>query len=86
MQILLSLPVAEQDLNIIYSEMDSELHFSLLQLPSLLTYLHRAQLSTANSESELFYAWRFTTNQFTLAPSPLRLTAINFFSTDPLLS
>jgi hypothetical protein len=27
------------------------------------------------SQSELLYDWRFTANQFVLAPSPLRLTA-----------
>jgi hypothetical protein len=31
------------------------------------------------SESELLYDWRFTANQFVLAPSPLRLTARNLF-------
>jgi hypothetical protein len=31
-----------------------------------------------SSESELLYDWRFTANHFVLAPSPLRLTAINF--------
>jgi hypothetical protein len=30
------------------------------------------------SESELFYDWRFTANQFVLATSPLRLTTCNF--------
>jgi hypothetical protein len=33
----------------------------------------------AESESELLYDWRFTANQFVLATSRLRLTAINFF-------
>jgi hypothetical protein len=36
--------------------------------------------------SELLYNWWFTINQFGLVPSPLRLTAINFFSTEPLRS
>jgi hypothetical protein len=31
-----------------------------------------------NRESELFYNWRFTANQFVLATSPLRLTKSNF--------
>jgi hypothetical protein len=31
--------------------------------------------STCESESETLYDWRFTANQFILAPSPLRLTA-----------
>jgi hypothetical protein len=31
------------------------------------------------SESELLYDWRFSVNQFVLAPSPLRLTARIFF-------
>jgi hypothetical protein len=35
---------------------------------------------------ELLYDWRFTANQFVLATSPLRLTTINFFSTEPLRS
>jgi hypothetical protein len=30
------------------------------------------------SESELLYDWRFTTEQFVLATSPLRLTTSNF--------
>jgi hypothetical protein len=30
--------------------------------------------------------WRFTASQFVFAPSPLRLTAIIFFSTEPLRS
>jgi hypothetical protein len=33
----------------------------------------------SESESELLYDWRFTSNQFVLAPSPLRLTTSNFF-------
>jgi hypothetical protein len=32
------------------------------------------------SESELLYEWRFTSNQFVLAPSPFRLTARISFS------
>jgi hypothetical protein len=32
----------------------------------------------SESESELLYNWLFTTNQFVLAPSPLRLTIIIF--------
>jgi hypothetical protein len=36
--------------------------------------------------AELLYDWRFTANQFVLAPSPLTLTAINFLSTEPLQS
>jgi hypothetical protein len=35
--------------------------------------------------SELLYDWRFTANQFALAPSPLRLTT-NIFITEPLRS
>jgi hypothetical protein len=34
----------------------------------------------SESESQLLYAWRFTANQFVLAPSPLRLTTRIFFS------
>jgi hypothetical protein len=33
----------------------------------------------SDSESELLYDWRYIANQFVLAPSPLRLTARNFF-------
>jgi hypothetical protein len=34
--------------------------------------------STAQSESELLYDWRFTANQFVFATSPLRLTTNTF--------
>jgi hypothetical protein len=37
------------------------------------------QLTDSQSESELLYDWRFTANQFFLAPSPLRLAARIFF-------
>jgi hypothetical protein len=39
-------------------------------------------------ESELLYDWRFSTKQFILAPSPLRLTTRDFFffATEPLRS
>jgi hypothetical protein len=33
------------------------------------------QLLVSESESELLYDWRFTANQFVLAPSPVKLTA-----------
>jgi hypothetical protein len=33
---------------------------------------------TAESESQLLYDWRFTTNQFVLQTNPLRLTTSNF--------
>jgi hypothetical protein len=38
---------------------------------------HTEHINTLSgqSESELLYDWRFTANQFALAPSPLRLTA-----------
>jgi hypothetical protein len=36
------------------------------------------QLTASDSESELLYDWRFTTNQFLLATSPLWLTTSNF--------
>jgi hypothetical protein len=36
--------------------------------------------SDSESESESLYDWRFITNQFALAPSPLRLTGRIFFS------
>jgi hypothetical protein len=35
--------------------------------------------SPVNPESELLYDWRFTANQFILAPSPLRATISIFF-------
>jgi hypothetical protein len=35
--------------------------------------------SESESESRLLYDWRFTANQFVLAPSPLRLMARIFF-------
>jgi hypothetical protein len=36
--------------------------------------------SRSESESELLYDWRFTTNQFVLATSPVRLTTNTFFN------
>jgi hypothetical protein len=33
----------------------------------------------SESESELYYEWRFTASQFVLATSPLKLTTSNFF-------
>jgi hypothetical protein len=41
--------------------------------------------SESESESELLYDWRFTANQFVLAPSPLTLTT-RVFLTEPLWS
>jgi hypothetical protein len=35
------------------------------------------------SQSELFYKWRFTINQFILAPSTLRPTTSDFFQPNP---
>jgi hypothetical protein len=49
-----------------------------LSLPRLLRLAGlwwRYSNPTPESESELFYDWRYTANQFVLAPSPLRLTA-----------
>jgi hypothetical protein len=40
--------------------------------------------SKSESESEWLYDWRFTANQFVLAPSPLRFTTRDFFATEPL--
>jgi hypothetical protein len=37
------------------------------------------------SETELFYNWRFTANQFVMAISPLRLTTSNILSTEQSL-
>jgi hypothetical protein len=42
-------------------------------------WLYSVLQSISESESELLYDWRFTANQFVLAPSPLRLTARIFF-------
>jgi hypothetical protein len=42
------------------------------------TCLHGGQLLTER-ESDLLYDWRFTANQFVLAPSPLRITKRAFF-------
>jgi hypothetical protein len=38
-----------------------------------------SSLSESESESELLYDWRFTSNQFVLAPNPWRLTTSFFF-------
>jgi hypothetical protein len=38
----------------------------------------KANNSESESESELLYDWRFTANQFVLAPSPLRITTRDF--------
>jgi hypothetical protein len=40
-------------------------------------------LTHHNSKSKLFYDWRFSANQFVLAPSSLRLTTSNFFQLNP---
>jgi hypothetical protein len=41
--------------------------------------LHNYSISESESESELLYEWRFTTNQFFLEPSLLRVTTFFFF-------
>jgi hypothetical protein len=46
-------------------------------LTSLLSGEH--QVTYLWSQSQSLYDWRFTTNQFVLATSPLRLTTSNFF-------
>jgi hypothetical protein len=49
--------------------------------------LNELQLRNSADDSELFYDWRFTVNQFVLAWSRLRLTARDFFfSTESLRS
>jgi hypothetical protein len=49
--------------------------------------INRVMVSQSESESDLLYDWRFTANQFVLAPSPLRLTTGDFFFvTGPLWS
>jgi hypothetical protein len=53
---------------------------------SVLTPLPAAntpQLKTLESEPELLYDYRFTTNQLVLAPSPLRLTTSISFQLNP---
>jgi hypothetical protein len=55
------------------------------------TYRNRLKTRThrdypAKSKSGLLYDWRFTANQFILAPSPFRLTTRDFFSTESLRS
>jgi hypothetical protein len=40
----------------------------------------------SQSESKLLYDWRFTANQFVLAPSPLRITTSDFFYWSSLYS
>jgi hypothetical protein len=42
------------------------------------TWSYNSILHTSESELELLYDWRFTANQFVLAPSPLRPTTNNF--------
>jgi hypothetical protein len=56
-----------------------------LYAESIETVKSRAALSasfpelTSDSESELLFDWRFTANQFVLAPIPLRITTRVFF-------
>jgi hypothetical protein len=45
--------------------------------------LQNSTHSESESESELLYDWPFTTNQFIVASSPLRLTISNFFQLNP---
>jgi hypothetical protein len=57
----------------------------LLQVAGMLRWRYSTpppQGITPLSESELFYDWRFTANQFVLAPSPFKLTARFFFSVE----
>jgi hypothetical protein len=58
---------------------------AFFQLPHFFT-APRTKLMWLESESELLYDWRFTANQFVLAPSPLRLTArIIFLNWAPMV-
>jgi hypothetical protein len=41
---------------------------------------YKYRYSESESESELLYYWRFTANQFVLAPRPLTLTTSEFFN------
>jgi hypothetical protein len=54
----------------LWNETAGEVHCILSAVFSL--------LKEKNTESELFYDWRFTANQFVFATSPLRLTTSNF--------
>jgi hypothetical protein len=45
---------------------------------ALLAVGMQTPLASERRESELLHEWRFTANQFVLAPSPLRLTATMF--------
>jgi hypothetical protein len=47
--------------------------------PISISFHYKSSLDLILPESELLYDWRFTANQFVLAPSPLRLTARCFF-------
>jgi hypothetical protein len=49
-------------------------------ITSLLSGEYPATELESESESELLYDWRFTTNQFILAPTPLRPTTSIFFN------
>jgi hypothetical protein len=49
----------------------------LTAAPFQLNYAYHRE---SESESELLYDWRFTANQFVLAPSTLRLTARLFLN------
>jgi hypothetical protein len=48
------------------------------QPPTILTAISRPSRNQ-KLNSKLLYDWQFSTNQFTLATSPLRLTTSNFF-------
>jgi hypothetical protein len=68
--------------------MKSSCHFLFNHL-GMPTLQNSTQFSNAYSpfpQSEILYDWRFTANQFVLAPSPLRLTAkILFFNRTPVV-
>jgi hypothetical protein len=49
-----------------------------LQSSTQLSTLNSTSLSELELKSESLYDWRFTANQFVLAPSPLRVTSRDF--------
>jgi hypothetical protein len=50
---------------------------------SIRVRLHEGNNSLSKWKSKLLYDWRYTANQFVLAPSPLRPTTRDFFQLNP---